>query len=157
MSVTHIATSFYRAIFIFLFLLKLSQTNSAKITDVGVSKVADDITGTLAGTPVYMAPEVFHGQIYDSKADIYSLGIIFWELWYGQQAFGELQGKNLVDFLKLVDSGRRPQDVKGCRNPTRRWRVLMENCWKKNPEERPPAAWCYKETVNLYKETVKQL
>ena len=41
-----------------------------KITDVGVSKDVNKITGTLAGTPVYVAPEVFHSQLYDTKADI---------------------------------------------------------------------------------------
>ena len=71
-------------------LLKLSETNSAKITEVGVSKGAEDITGPLTRTPVYMAPEVFHSRLYDSKADIYSLEILMWEMWYRRQAFCEV-------------------------------------------------------------------
>ena len=61
-----------------------------KITDVDVSKPAIDITGTLAGTAVYIAPEVFHSLKYDCKEDIYSLGIILWEMWYGKQAFADV-------------------------------------------------------------------
>jgi len=41
-----------------------------KVTDVGISKEAKDITGTIAGSPVYMAPEVFRAEVYDKKADI---------------------------------------------------------------------------------------
>ena len=71
----------------FLFSLKLSEENSVKVTDVGISKAAADITGTVAGSPAYIAPEVFHSKVYDSKADIYSLGMMLWEIWYGKQAF----------------------------------------------------------------------
>lgn len=130
--------------------------NSAKITDVGVSKVAQDITGTLAGTPVYMAPEVFHFKVYDSKADIYSLGIILWEMWYGQQAFGETKARSPGTVFRLVDKDYRPKDVDCCRKPPRRWKAMMEKCWKRNPDERPSATWCIKETIDLYIEAVPE-
>ena len=45
------------------FTFKLSEDNSPKITVVGVSKDVKDITGTLAGTPLYIAPEVFHSKL----------------------------------------------------------------------------------------------
>ena len=121
-----------------------------KITDVGVSKAVNKITGTLAGTPVYMALEVFHSQLYDTKADIYSLGIILWEMWYGQQAFSE--GCNIpshVALFAMVDEGLRPEHVKGCNEPPRRWQELMESCWNKKPEERPSASHCLKEAIEL--------
>ena len=51
-----------------------------KVTDVKISKATADTTGTLAGSPAYIAPEVFHYKVYDSKADIYSLGIMLWEV-----------------------------------------------------------------------------
>ena len=50
-----------------------------RVTDVGVSKKVKDIEGTLAGTPVYISPEVFHCKLYDSKTDIYSFGIMLWD------------------------------------------------------------------------------
>ena len=63
-----------------------------KIADVGLAKAEIDITGTFAGTPIYMAPEVFHSQKYGTEADIYSLGLIMWEMWYGQRAFADAPG-----------------------------------------------------------------
>ncbi|KAL9963739.1 hypothetical protein ACROYT_G027273 [Oculina patagonica] len=132
----------------------LSEGNSVRITDVGVSKEAKDITGTLAGTPVYIAPEVFHSEVYDSKADIYSFGLILWETWYGQQAFAEVKLETLAAFFSLVDDGYRPKDVEGCKKPPRHWKELMEQCWHKNPEERPSAQNCHQKTTELYKQVV---
>ena len=106
------------------FSFKLSEENSVKITDVGVSKDAKDITGTLAGTPVYIAPEVFHSKLYDSKADIYSFGIMLWEMWYGRQAFAEFRGPMEV-FFCMVDGYYRPEEVKGEKKPPARWKQLM--------------------------------
>ncbi|XP_022796288.1 myosin light chain kinase A-like [Stylophora pistillata] len=136
----------------------LSSENAAKITDVGVSKAAEHITGTLAGTPVYMAPEVFHSQLHDSKADMYSLGIILWEMWYGLQAFSEVRNStDLVAFFAMVDKGLRPVHVKGCKQPPRRWEELMQSCWSKKSEQRPSASHCLKEAIELYKEAVPEL
>ena len=134
----------------YLLLSKLSERNDmAKITDVGISKATKDITGTLAGTPVYIAPEVFHSAVYDSKADIYSLGILLWEMWYGQQAFAEFKVTTITALFKCVDEGYRPTYVKGCKKPPVRWKEMMEKCWQGNPDQRPSADWCYKETTYL--------
>jgi len=40
------------------------------ITDVGTFKEEKNVMGALQGTLVYIAPEVFHSKVYDSKADI---------------------------------------------------------------------------------------
>ena len=120
-----------------------------KVTDVGVSKPVTDITGTLAGTPVYIAPEVFHSEVYDCKADIYSLGIMLWEMWYGEQAFAMVPMNTLGAFFAYVDGGQRPEHVKGCKQPPSLWKELMNECWKKNPEERPTAKTCYEKITTL--------
>ena len=115
-----------------------------KITDVGVSKDVKEITGTLEGTPAYIAPEVFHSKVYDSKVDIYSFGIILWEMWYGQQAFTEFEGP-ITHFFRLVDEGHRPRIVEGSEEPPARWKQLMSWCWDRNPEQRPSAKICFQE------------
>ena len=119
-----------------------------KITDVGVSKDAKDITGTLVGTPVYIAPEVFRSKVYDSKADIYSFGIILWEMWYGRQAFAEFRG-TFTRFISLVDQGYRPKDVEDSKKPPPGWKELMSQCWNGNPEQRPSAEICKKKITAL--------
>ncbi|XP_022796263.1 dual serine/threonine and tyrosine protein kinase-like [Stylophora pistillata] len=137
----------------------LSETNSAKITDVGVSKGADDITGTIAGTPLYMAPEVFHSQLYDNKADIYSLGILMWEIWYRRQVFCEVEVRppTIDAFFAWVDKGNRPQHLEGCSKPPGGWQYMMKSCWETDPNKRPTAEWCNKEANNLCKMSVKEL
>lgn len=123
-----------------------------KITDVAVSKEAKDITGTLTGTFVYIAPEVFHSKLYDSKVDIYSFGLLLWEMWYGHQVFLEVKAETLTPF---IDAGRRPKHLKGCEKPPRLWKELMEKCWNGNAEERPSAEKCYQKTTELYEDAVK--
>ncbi|KAL9964101.1 hypothetical protein ACROYT_G027683 [Oculina patagonica] len=51
------------------------------------AKQANMITGTMTGAPAYAAPEMLRSSVYDSKADIYSFGIMMWEMWYGERAF----------------------------------------------------------------------
>ena len=122
-----------------------------RIADVGLSKPAADITGTLVGTPAYIAPEVFHTKtVYDNKADIYSLGIMMWEMWYGQQAFADVPGETLQDLFSWVDAGNRPVDRKSCNAPPSLWEQLMTQCWEGNPEKRPTARTCNNEIAKLY-------
>ncbi len=60
----------------------VSDSGSFKLGDFGVARVASATTGasTRAGTMNYMAPEVFHGQKYNSSVDIYSLGLVMYQL-----------------------------------------------------------------------------
>lgn len=133
--------------------MKISHDNIVKIADVGLAKAAGDITGTVVGTCIYMAPEVFHddGQKYDSKADIYSLGLMLWEMWYGQQAFSDIL---TVDpqltkekLFELVDNGRRPKATKSCNKPPTAWEQLITQCWNENPDIRPTAAHCARKMI----------
>jgi len=119
-----------------------------KITDIAASKEA----GALAGTLVYIAPEVFHSKLYDSKVDIYSFGVILWEMWYGQRAFAEVKVETLITF---VDAGNRPQHLKDCEEPPKPWKELMEKCWNGNAEERPSAEECNQKLTELYEKVVE--
>ena len=53
-----------------------------KIADFGLAKhlAEGDKTGSLIGTPVNMAPEILEGKPYTSKVDVYSLGVIFYNI-----------------------------------------------------------------------------
>ena len=107
-----------------------------------------DITGTFAGTPVYMAPEVFHSQEYDTKADIYSLGLIMWEMWYGQPVSVNFIVTTIQDYFDRVDKGYRPVHRQGCKTPPSFWEQLMTQCWDGNPDERPTAQECNERIVS---------
>jgi serine/threonine protein kinase len=48
---------------------------------------ADDFTSTKLGTPFYMAPEIMNKEPYNHKIDIWSIGIIYFELLTGRTPF----------------------------------------------------------------------
>ena len=60
----------------------ISETGDFKLGDFGVARIASASTGasTRAGTVNYMAPEVFRGEKYTSNVDIYSLGLVMYQL-----------------------------------------------------------------------------
>jgi len=81
--------------------IKYSAKNFiVKLADFGFSKVLDeDITSTKLGTPATMAPEIMMNKQYCKKADIWSLGIIMFQLLYKKLPFN---AKNENELLKLI-------------------------------------------------------
>ena len=61
----------------------------ARITDFGLARFVEDVEGAeiLSGTPAYMAPEQLAGHEVSVRSDIYSLGLVLYEMFTGQQAF----------------------------------------------------------------------
>lgn len=69
----------------------LSKTGQVKIGDFGIAKLQDTTgltqAGGAIGTPYYMAPEQFKNQKVDTRADIFSLGVLLWEMLAQQRPF----------------------------------------------------------------------
>ena len=105
--------------------------------------------GTMSGTPMYLAPEVIKSCLHDYKADIYSFGIMLWEMWYGNRALLDVEG-NVEEFFEKVVEGPRPTHVEGSKEPPAGLRDLMQRCWDKKPDDRPDARECYKKLTQLY-------
>ena len=73
-----------------------------KIADFGFCKSLDshrDLAQTMLGSPIYMAPEVLKGEIYTIKADIWSLGVVIYEMLYGFCPFEERSIARLINLL----------------------------------------------------------
>lgn len=90
-------------------LLTSNKLTSAevKLVDFGfATKLDHSLKYSKVGTPLYMAPEVMNENGYDYKADIWSLGIVMYELLYGCHPF------NVNNMRELMDSQRRPIDYK---------------------------------------------
>jgi len=59
-----------------------------KLADFGISKIiSDEMLTTHCGTPIYMGPEIFAGRDYDSKVDIWSIGVVMYFLLSGVHPF----------------------------------------------------------------------
>ena len=119
-----------------------------KLADVGVAKHEKEITGTMVGTSLYLAPEVFEGRIYNSKADMYSFGFVLWEIWYGEQAFQTAMKTCGVYQLEKMRQGCRPAHIEGTNHPWEIWKHVMTNCWNEDPRVRLTA----KKALESFKE-----
>jgi NIMA (never in mitosis gene a)-related kinase len=58
----------------------LTAKGVIKIGDFGVSRQTNSCASTIVGTPFYLSPEIINGTNYDSKTDIWSLGVLLYEL-----------------------------------------------------------------------------
>ena len=109
-----------------------------KIGDLGLSKSATDSTGDdnneNYGIIPYMAPEIFQGQKYTTASDIYSFGMIMWEVMTGRRPFWD-KSHDTDLIIEIVD-GLRPPIVT---NAPEGYIELMKECWHSDPSKRPKA------------------
>lgn len=61
------------------------------------------MTKTMLGSPIYMAPEILRGEIYSTKADIWSLGVVLYEMLYGFCPFQSTTIPKLLEVLKETE------------------------------------------------------
>jgi serine/threonine-protein kinase len=70
--------------------LMLTKSGQAKIADFGIARIESSSmtqAGTVLGTPAYMSPEQFMGQVVDARTDIYSAGVLLYQLLTGERPF----------------------------------------------------------------------
>ena len=79
----------------------LKNNGYLKIADFGFARLLgeEDLASTMLGSPLNMAPEVLNGNDYDNKADIWSIGTVFYELLFGKPPF---TAGNMIDLLKNI-------------------------------------------------------
>jgi serine/threonine protein kinase len=113
--------------------LLVSKTYQVKVCDFGLSRVIDSknqMTSNI-GTVSWVAPELFAKKLYTEKADVYSYGIILWELLSRQMPFGDIEAFSVP---LMVSRGERPDMPK---DSPLEWRKLIKSCWHQKPTSRP--------------------
>ncbi|XP_078677977.1 dual serine/threonine and tyrosine protein kinase-like [Branchiostoma floridae x Branchiostoma belcheri] len=113
----------------------LDKKNRGKITDLGFCKPEAMMSGSIVGTPIHMAPELFTGK-YDSSVDVYAFGILFWYVCAGTvrlpHVFEQCASKDHL--WNSVRKGARPERLPLFDDEC--W-ALMAACWAKEPTARP--------------------
>lgn len=86
--------------------IMISQTGDLKLTDFGIARIRDNqtltVTGTLLGSPAYMAPEYIDGNIPDERADQFSFGAMLYQFAVGTLPF---VGASPHALLKRIANG----------------------------------------------------
>ncbi|CAN6184681.1 unnamed protein product [Urochloa humidicola] len=107
-----------------------------KVADFGLSKVKQTtmVSGGMRGTLPWMAPEMLEmsSNMVSTKVDVYSFGIIMWEILTGQEPYAGMHHGGVIG--GILSNTLRPPVPPTC-DP--QWRDLMEQCWSNEPEKRP--------------------
>lgn len=112
----------------------LDESYTAKLADFGLSRlkaVQSGMTGN-CGTVQWMAPEVLCNEIYAEPADVFSFGIILWEMLTKECPYDGMSPIQCA--LSVLNKNNRPEIPEWCPQPLR---ALIENCVEKNPHSRP--------------------
>jgi len=118
--------------------VKLTDFGTARFNTIDNKQTLSNMVGTIGWT----APELYREEMFTAKSDVYSLGMIFWEIVTRvikgryERPFEEFPELKL-DVLILVQSAEhhlRPSIPSGCNSLLA---ALIQSCWDSNPESRP--------------------
>jgi serine/threonine protein kinase len=100
--------------------LMLSPDDTVKVTDFGTAKILQfgtvQQTAHVVGTPSYMSPEQIKGKVVDGRSDIFSLGVVLYEMVTGEKPF---PGQNITTVIyKIVnEEPTAPRDIDSSIHP----------------------------------------
>jgi len=113
----------------------LANSNEPKISDFGMSRILQEMEGKTysnIGPIRWMAPESIGQRKYSKQSDVWSFGIVVWEIAAQSEPHTDVDP---VDVGALIrDEGLTPKIPNDCPPILRE---LMEMCWKKDPNQRP--------------------
>ncbi len=120
--------------------IMIDENGNVRITDFGLAGLAEEFRGEklVEGTPGYMSPEQLNGEELTVRSDIYSLGLVLYEVFTGKKAF---EARTLPELIRLRKSDTMPTNpstlVKDLDPLVER---VILRCLEKEPEERPASA-----------------
>uniref|UniRef100_A0ABM5EYR3 non-specific serine/threonine protein kinase n=2 Tax=Pogona vitticeps TaxID=103695 RepID=A0ABM5EYR3_9SAUR len=118
--------------------LDVKESINIKLSDYGISRQSFH-EGALGveGTPGYQAPEIRPRIVYDEKVDMFSYGMVLYELMSGQRP---VLGQHQLQISKKLSKGIRPVLGQPEEVQFHRMQDLMRECWDTKPEKRPLAS-----------------
>ena len=116
----------------------LDGEENTYLTDFGIARLMDSsshltITGTIMGTPAYMSPEQGTGRTVDARADLYSLGVVVYEMVTGRLPFSADTPASLI-FQHAFQPPTPPQTYKPDIAPS--VVAVIDRALAKNPDDR---------------------
>ncbi|XP_046839706.1 uncharacterized protein LOC124433902 isoform X1 [Xenia sp. Carnegie-2017] len=122
----------------------IKDNDVAAISDVGIVGEFKETEKSI----IYHAPEVLENLHHMTKAaDIYSFGIMLWEMWYGVVAFEELMPIVKEEFKSKVIKGHRPKNDEN-KIIIPMIQHLMMYCWLHEHDQRPTSKMCFQMLEN---------
>ena len=83
------------------------------------------------GTPSYLAPEILKEGKYTKSIDVYSYGIILYEIFTGEVPFQNMKFYKITQSIVNGERPKFPTPIPKCQ------RDLIESCWSQDPNKRP--------------------
>ena len=119
--------------------IMIDGRGKARVTDFGVSVVAKEIQGAeaMSGTPAYMAPEQLTGKEVTQKSDIYSLGLVLYELFTGKRAYNS---DNLLELMSMHEASSPMSPSSHVQHLDPLVERVILRCLEKDPSKRPVSA-----------------
>jgi hypothetical protein len=120
--------------------IMLDEHGDVRITDFGIAALAEEIDrrDAMSGTPAYMSPEQLEGHELTIKSDIYSLGLVLYEVFTGKRAFEAATLNELLRLRRSDSTPTSPAEIVPELDPLVE-RVIFR-CLEKDPEKRPASA-----------------
>ena len=131
---------------------QITKMEQIKVADLGLATFKNQITGTYCGSPWYMAPKISReNRIYDSKVDMYSFGLMMWEMWFGEIVRPEPISCSQDEVTRQINERKQRAEGRGGTRhpPPTKWIELMLCLWNAEP--------CVRKTVMESKELVKEV
>uniref|UniRef100_A0A8R1DPM4 Mitogen-activated protein kinase kinase kinase n=1 Tax=Caenorhabditis japonica TaxID=281687 RepID=A0A8R1DPM4_CAEJA len=121
-----------------------------KITDFGVSRKmsADANRFSSAGTHAWLAPEAFRDEIWSEASDVWSYGVVLWEMLSREDPY-----QGLIPVVIAFQVARSGQSLVINKNCPEKWKDIMQHCWALEPSQRPR----FQEIVRYFTDYAKEL
>ncbi len=133
------------------------ENGDIKVTDFGIAKAVSSSqtrTGIILGTPNYMSPEQINGRKIDGRSDIFSLGIVFFQLLTGELPF---KGKTLTELFYQITQAKHPSPKEINPKVIRPCEQLIDRALAKNPADRFQNAGELARYVSILTQKIEQL